>query len=118
MTKATKTTKRSRLTKAVLETARGMRRGGLLDEGGHEKITMRLIGEEEPLTAKPISSDDIRAIRERAKMSQAVFAHYLNVTVGYISQLGAGREASFRRSSGAAEHHSPKRHRSDSVNWG
>jgi putative transcriptional regulator len=29
-------------------------------------------------------------MRERAKMSQAVFAHYLNLTVGYISRLERG----------------------------
>jgi putative transcriptional regulator len=98
MTKSTETTKRSRLTKALLETASDMRSGGLLDNGAHEKITMRLLGNEEPLAAKPISSDDIRAIRERAKMSQAVFARYLNVTVGYISQLERGA----KRPSGAA----------------
>jgi putative transcriptional regulator len=98
MTKASKTIRPSSLTKALLETAGDMRKGRLLDDGAHEKITMRLIGEKAPASAKPISSDDIRAIRERAKMSQAVFAHYLNVTVGYISQLERGA----KRPSGAA----------------
>ena len=98
MAKASKTTKPSGLTKALLETADDMRKGGLLDDVAHEKITMRLIGEKALPAARPISSGDIRAIRERAKMSQAVFAHYLNVTVGYISQLERGA----RRPSGAA----------------
>jgi putative transcriptional regulator len=98
MTKASKTTSPSSLTKALLETVGDMRQGGLLDDGAQEKITMRLIGEKAPPSARPISSDDIRAIRERANMSQAVFAHYLNVTVGYISQL----ERCAKRPSGAA----------------
>jgi putative transcriptional regulator len=29
-------------------------------------------------------------IREQANLSQAVFAHYLNLTVGYVSQLERG----------------------------
>ena len=29
-------------------------------------------------------------MREHAKMSQAVFAHHLNVTTGYVSQLERG----------------------------
>ena len=38
----------------------------------------------------PISPVQIRALRERAKMSQAVFARHLNVTPGYVSQLERG----------------------------
>ncbi|HLH50768.1 MAG TPA: helix-turn-helix domain-containing protein [Roseiarcus sp.] len=59
---------------------------------------MRLLGSIEPPAAQPITSEDIRAMREQANMSQAVFAHYLNVTVGYISQLERGA----KRPTGAA----------------
>ena len=41
-------------------------------------------------TAKPISSKQIREIREKANLSQAAFARYLNLTTGYISQLERG----------------------------
>jgi DNA-binding XRE family transcriptional regulator len=39
--------------------------------------------------------DQIRKLREQAHLSQAVFARYLNLTVGYVSQLerGAKRRA-------------------------
>jgi len=37
----TKAKKPSRLTKALLETADDMRRAGILDAAGHEKITLR-----------------------------------------------------------------------------
>jgi len=37
-------------------------------------------------------------MREEAHMSQAVFAHYLNLTVGYVSQLERGT----KRPTGAA----------------
>jgi len=43
---------------------------------------------DEPI--KPITAKDIRELRERAHLSQAVFAHYLNLTAGYVSQLERG----------------------------
>ncbi len=39
---------------------------------------------------QPLTGKDIRLIRKRAHMSQAVFAHHLNVTMGYVSQLERG----------------------------
>jgi putative transcriptional regulator len=45
-----------------------------------------------------MTGDDIRTIREHAHMSQAVFAQYLNLTVGYVSQLERGA----KRPTGAA----------------
>ena len=36
------------------------------------------------------SGSEIRALREKANLSQAVFAHYLKLTVGYVSQLERG----------------------------
>jgi putative transcriptional regulator len=41
-------------------------------------------------STQPLTGDDIRGLRQRARMSQAVFAHLLNVTVGYVSQLERG----------------------------
>jgi len=84
--------KTSRLTSELLETARDMRKSGLLTKAGHDKITMRHLGTPNipmPATTK-ISGPEIRAIREHARLSQAVFARYLNVTAGYVSQLERG----------------------------
>jgi len=64
-----------------------MRRVGILDSSSHEKITLRHLGGKVDVVDKPISGDEIRSLRERAHLSQAVFARYLNLTVGYISQL-------------------------------
>jgi putative transcriptional regulator len=86
----TNETKRTRLTAALLETAEDMRQGGLLNEAAYEKITMRHLGDAGAPAAAPLTGDDIRALREHAHMSQAVFAKYLNLTVGYISQLERG----------------------------
>ena len=87
----------SGLAKALLETAADMRKADLLDQATYDKITMRHPGSHTPKVA-PISASQIRAIREREKMSQAVFARYLNLTVGYVSQLERGA----KRPTGAA----------------
>ena len=89
------TTKRkqpSRLTKALLETADDMRRVGIIDEMAHAKITLRYLGDKADMVTQPISGEDIRKLREQAHMSQAVFARYLNLTVGYVSQLERGEK--------------------------
>ena len=39
---------------------------------------------------EPITGAEIRKLREQAHLSQAVFARYLNLTVGYVSQLERG----------------------------
>ena len=87
---ATKRKQPSRLTKALLETADDMRRAGIMDEMTHAKITLRHLGDKANAVTEPISGQDIRKLREEAHMSQAVFARYLNLTVGYVSQLERG----------------------------
>jgi putative transcriptional regulator len=87
---ATKRKQPSRLTKALLETADDMRRVGIMDEMAHAKITLRHLGDKAGVVTEPISGEDIRKLREEAHMSQAVFARYLNLTVGYVSQLERG----------------------------
>ncbi|MGQ0685303.1 helix-turn-helix domain-containing protein [Bradyrhizobium sp.] len=82
----------SRLTSAILETARDMRKSGLLTKAAHDKITMRHLGTADVSKAATatLSGAQIRAIREQANLSQAVFARYLNLTPGYVSQLERG----------------------------
>jgi putative transcriptional regulator len=41
-------------------------------------------------TVVPLTGQEIREIRERAKMSQAVFARFLHLTVDHISKLERG----------------------------
>src|SRR3954469_9279826 len=86
----TKKTQPSRLARALLATADDMRRAGVLDAASHQKITMRHLGDQADAAAAPITGEEIRSIREGAHLSQAVFARYLNLTVGYISQLERG----------------------------
>jgi putative transcriptional regulator len=80
----------SKLAQALLETAGEMRRVGVMDVESHNKITLRHLGREARTAVDPLTGDDIRALRENAHLSQAVFARYLNLTVGYVSQLERG----------------------------
>jgi putative transcriptional regulator len=82
--------KPSRLTRELLETAQGMRSSGLLTKSAHEKITMRHKADLPAATTIPMSGPTIKALREEANLSQAVFAQLLNLTVGYVSQLERG----------------------------
>ena len=90
--------KTSRLANALLETAGGMRKAGLMDRATYDKITLRHLGPKDTPRVAPIPPEQIRTMRTRAKVSQAVFARYLNLTVGYVSQLERGT----KRPTGAA----------------
>src|SRR5260221_2002531 len=88
---ATKTKANRRLTEELLETARDMRASGIMNKAVHDKITMRHLGNKlTASTAAVPSGKEIRALREKAHLSQAVFAHDLKLTVGYVSQLQRG----------------------------
>ena len=84
------TKKTSSLTEALLETAADMHRLGVMDEGTHRKITVRHLNALPLSTAEPITGDEIRTLREREHLSQAALARFLNLTVGYVSQLERG----------------------------
>jgi putative transcriptional regulator len=73
---------------------------GLLPKETADKITMRILGKQmfPAATRTVLKPDEIRAMREEANMSQAVFAKILNVTTGYVSQLERGA----KRPTGAA----------------
>jgi putative transcriptional regulator len=77
-----------RIDEALLE----MAQDGLLSKRTADKITMRVLGASRSEAARPavLTADEIRTLRERANMSQAVFARLLNVTPGYVSQLERG----------------------------
>jgi putative transcriptional regulator len=78
------------LNEAILEMATDQHRLGVMEDVAYEKITLRHLGEKPARTVEPITGDEIRALREQAHLSQAVFARYLNLTVGYVSQLERG----------------------------
>jgi putative transcriptional regulator len=84
------TTKPSRLAREIAEMAAAQHRLGIMDEATHEKITARHLGEKVLPTETPMTGAEVRALRERAHLSQAAFGRYLNVTPGYVSQLERG----------------------------
>jgi putative transcriptional regulator len=84
---------RSNIMASIHETAEDLYEAGLM-----EKRTMR---EFDVLCLTPISPlkpEEIRDIRERENVSQVVFANYLNVSKGIVSQWERGE----KRPSGAS----------------
>jgi putative transcriptional regulator len=84
-----KTQGNPRVDEALLELAQDFR-GTLLSNETADKITMRILGDKAPAKPAPLDPDEIRAIREEAHVSQAVFAAILNITTGYLSKLERG----------------------------
>jgi putative transcriptional regulator len=72
---------------AIHETAQGLHEAGIMD-----KRTMKAFDEMCLTPVEELSPGDIRAIRLREKASQAVFARYLNVTTGLVSQWERGEK--------------------------
>jgi putative transcriptional regulator len=80
-------TYRSPLMASIHETAEGLRAVGLMN-----KLTMRKF-DEMCLTPIPrLRPRQIRDLRLREGASQAVFARYLNVTTGLVSQWERGEK--------------------------
>lgn len=64
----------------------------LHDVGAIDKQTMRRFDAACLTPVKPLTSKQIRAIREREHVSQAVFANYLNVTSSLVSKWERGEK--------------------------
>jgi len=72
---------------AVHETALGLHEAGIMDKHtlkGFDALCLTPVTE--------LTPDEIRQIRLREKASQAVFARYLNVTTGLVSQWERGEK--------------------------
>ena len=61
-----------------------------------EKVTLRVLGKNGLPKVPAWSGSEIRKVRERAHVSQAVLASYLGITVGYLSRLERGEVAPSR----------------------
>ena len=88
MTKTAKKAKvkTSRLTSELLSTADDFRKSGMITKAAHDKITMRHISVPAATTVR-MSGSEIKALREKNHISQAVFATYLQVTADFVSKL-------------------------------
>src|SRR5471032_1190145 len=78
---------RSNLMASIHETAEGLHNAGLMD-----KRTMREFDELCLTPVRPLTPEEILALRLREGASQAVFARYLNVTTGLVSQWERGEK--------------------------
>src|SRR5215217_9744419 len=72
---------------AIHETARGLHRVGLVD-----RETMREFDALCLAAVERLSAEEIRAFRERERVLQPVFAHYLNVSKGIVSKWERGEK--------------------------
>jgi putative transcriptional regulator len=79
--------KNSHILAEVHATAKGLHRAGAMD-----KLTLREFDALCLTPIEPLSPKEIRALRAREGASQAVFARYLNVTTGVISQWERGEK--------------------------
>ena len=78
---------KSNIMAAVHETAEDLHTAGVL--------TVRTLREFDALCLTPVvplTAKEIRALRDREKASQAVFARYLNVTPGLVSKWERGEK--------------------------
>ncbi len=87
MTTKTKKKYRSPIAEAVHETASGLHRIGLLDAKTMREFDASCLTRIEPLSAK-----QILALRERAGVSQGVFARILNVKPKAVSEWERGEK--------------------------
>jgi putative transcriptional regulator len=78
---------RSKLMASVHETAEGLHAAGVMD-----KRTLREFDAMCLTPVRPFKPEEIRALRLREGASQAVFARYLNVTTGLVSQWERGEK--------------------------
>lgn len=87
MTRTTSKAYRSDALAAIHETAADLHDAQVMD-----KRTMRRFDELCLTPVRPLAAEEIRALRERERVSQAVFARHLNVTTGLISQWERGEK--------------------------
>ncbi len=78
---------RSQVLASVHETAKGLHDAGVMSKQTMRKFDVMCL-----TTVRPLSPTQIRFIRRRAGASQAVFARYLNVTAGLVSQWERGQK--------------------------
>jgi putative transcriptional regulator len=85
--------KRSKILEAVHETAKDLYAAGVIDQ-----VTMREFDQACLPPVPPLRPADIRRIREREHVSQAVFAAVLNTSVSTVQKWEIGQ----KRPTGAA----------------
>ena len=87
-----KTTARekARFAAEMAESFDDLRELGLIDEATHKRTLRDLHLDESAPPIVPLTGPEIRALRERANVSQAFLAKYLNLTPAHLSKLERG----------------------------
>ena len=88
MNKTTSKTYKSDALAAIHETVADLHDAGLTD-----KKTLRHFDQLCLTPVEKLSPQEIKSIRENARISQAVFARYLNVSTGLVSQWERGEKS-------------------------
>ena len=91
-------TDKQRLRREIVEMTEGQHRLGLVSDEELEQVTIRMLGRDALPKVPPLSPDEIVRVRERAGVSQAVMAGFLNVGTTTVSQWERGT----RRPTGTA----------------
>jgi putative transcriptional regulator len=89
---------KARLRSEIVEAVRGLHKIGAVDDAELEKTTLRMLGRDALPKVDAFSPSEIAKLRERAGVSQAVLAGFLNVAVNTVSQWERGE----RKPTGAA----------------
>ena len=84
--------KPNRLAEELKEMGEALHRLGALSDDEYEKITLRDVALDRIGRSGPPSPREIVAIRESARMSQAVFARLLVVSTGTLSKWERGEK--------------------------
>jgi putative transcriptional regulator len=87
VTRKTKRKYKSKIAGAIHDTMRGARKAGVIDKQTMREFDLLCLS-----TVEDLSPSEIRALRERERASQAVFASYLNVTTNLVSKWERGQK--------------------------
>ncbi len=89
---------KARMRSEIVDAMRGLNKIGAVSDAELEKTTLRMLGRDALPKVADLSPSEIVAVRERAGVSQAVLAGFLNVAVNTVSQWERGE----RKPTGAA----------------
>jgi putative transcriptional regulator len=89
---------KARMRSEIVEAMAGLDKIGVVSDAELERTTLRMLGRAELPRVADLSPAEIAKVRERAGVSQAVLASFLNVAVSTVSQWERGE----RRPTGAA----------------
>ena len=92
------TTARTRIRSEIVEIAQSLNKVGAMSDAELEKTTIKMMGRGAFAKITPLSPTEIAKLREKAGISQAVMAGYMNVAVTTVSQWERGE----RRPTGTA----------------